>query len=97
MWLASAQFKNLELNIRHSGRFGDLGGSSGIFRGSFRDLGEAGKVYVQMPDHSNRLVEARKVGDDLGTCHFFSSETWEKISFKMIKPGKITWTNNQIL
>ena len=91
MWLASVQFKNLELNIRHSGRFGRFGD----LQGSFRDLGEAGKVYVQMPDHSNRLVEARKVGDDLGTCR--GCKTWEKISFKMIKPGKITWKNNQTL
>ena len=88
MWLASVQFKNLELNIRHSGTCGILG--------IFRDLGEARQVYVQMPDHSNRLVEARKLG--FKTCKkavkrmvpglFFSSENLGENILQDDKPGK---------
>ena len=50
------------------------------------------EVYVQMPDHSNRLVEARKDLDMTcqactnKCCHFFSSETREKTL--QDKPGK---------
>lgn len=36
------------------------GSGRGMSWGSFNDL----QVYVQMPDHSNRLVEARNVGMD---------------------------------